>query len=139
MVLADKLAIAGLVVSVTGFIVAYVTLRKGNENSSAALSLTMTEMCRDAWARYIDAEEDRKALQFGDMMNVFEVGATLYYQGSFAGITKKMQEHYFKDVFKYLAEDLSKRDEVKDLSEKPSTFEHCKKFCEQFRINLFHH
>lgn len=139
MELADKLAVVGLIISAVGFVFAVITLRKGNENSSAALSLSMTEMCRNAWSRYIDAKDERKELEFGDMMNVFEVGTTLYFQDSFAGITKSMQEKYFKDVFKYLAEDFSKRVEVKALADQADTFEYCKKFCDQFNIKLFRH
>ena len=138
--MANCIAGASLAVSIVGFFFAYITLKKSNENSSASFSLTMADLCRQAWARYLDAAtDDQRAYAFGDMMNVFENGATLFNQGAFSGITKDMQEKYLKDVFQLLSDDPGKRRAVRELADENGTFKHAKKFCAARNIKLFHH
>jgi len=133
-------AILGLIVSVAGFGVAYWTLRKGNINSSASLSLAISETYSSAWSRYLEATDPHiEKYELGELLNSLESGATLFHQGAFVGLAKALQEKAIKNAVKVLSEDPVNRDNARELMDQATTFRELRKFCDKRNLKLFHH
>jgi hypothetical protein len=137
MVLADKLAIAGLLVSTFGFALAVWTLEKGNRNASAGAVLTLNENFRSAWARWCDAAPDKKNYELHDLLNLVEVATTLYNDRAYAGRSKGMMEKYLKSILNLMDSSETMRAALRPMQDELDTFEHTKRFCRKFRIQLF--
>lgn len=137
MPLSDKLAIAGLLVSMLGFGLAVWALEKGNRNASASLVLTLSESFRAAWARWLDAAEDKKDFELHEVLNLVEVATTLYNDRAYAGHSKGMMEAYLKSILNMMDGSEGMRAALAPMQDEPKTFEHTKAFCRKFRIQLF--
>ena len=130
--------ILGLVVSVAGFWLAYLALRKGNINSSAALSLTISEIYSNAWAKYLDAKTPAiEKYELGELLNALESGATLFHEGTFVGLARKLQEKAIKNAIKVLSKDAQNLKNARDLLNEKTTFIELRKFCKKRGVELF--
>lgn len=132
-------AILGLIVSIAGFGLAYWTLRKGNINSSAALSLTISEAYSSGWTKFLEAPPQFEKYELGELLNKLESGATLFHEGAFVGLAKTLQEKAIKNAIKVLSEDLLNRQNARELMDQETTFKELRKFCNKRSLKLFHH
>lgn len=133
-------SILGLIVSVAGFGLAWWTLRKGNVNSSAALSLTISETYATAWDNFLAAiDPKREKYELGELLNKLESGATLFHEGVFVGRVKTLQEKAIKNAVKLLSDDLQTRTNARDLMDQETTFKELRKFCDKRSLKLFRH
>jgi hypothetical protein len=136
---ADKLALLSLVVGIVALFVAAVSLvvavyaiRKGNRNSSVATLVTITEAAREAWKRFLNAENDNdRGYELAELMNILEVGCAMVNERSLAGVSKDLLKELFKQELAHIDGNEYARGQIKTMMSEPHTFEQISRFKER--------
>lgn len=102
----DQIASASLFVAAIALTVAVYTVFKGNRSSSVATMVTLNEASREAWHRFLFATtEDDRSYQLAELLNTLEIACSILNEGSFAGVSKGLLNHYLKEAITALKED----------------------------------
>jgi len=126
---ADWIALSSEVVAVSSLYVAIYSVRKGNRNSSVATMVMISEASREAWKRFLSAQnEETRSYELAELMNLLEIACAILNEKSFAGVSKKLLNDYLNEVVSLLCNDVGASKAIEGLFSSPTTFEHIRKF-----------
>ena len=95
--------------------------------------VTMNQGFADSWRRLVSVASDRKAHEFAEMMNGFEIAAAIHQEGSVRGVAKELLEDYLCRALSMLNEDEGAKQMIADLLDTPSTFRYVIQFLETMK------
>ena len=126
---ADLIAAASLAVSAIALIVAWYAIYKGNRNASVATLVSINEAFRQAWQRFLKADNEAdKSYELAELMNLFEIACGTQNEGSLAGVSKDIMAAYLNQVLTLLIYNDYTKAKIAELLETPNTFENIHKF-----------
>jgi hypothetical protein len=123
------LTFVSLIVAAAALWVAMVALGRADRNASAGTVVTLNQSFADGWRHFQDADdEDRRDVEFAELMNTFEIAAAVHQEGSLHGVAKKLIENYLCSALKTIDADEDARRRVGALRDTADTFEYLIKF-----------
>jgi hypothetical protein len=130
----DQIALAtGLIsgtISLIALAVALFAIRKGNKNSSAAILVTLNDSFRQAWQRFLAAEDETsRQHEFAELLNVMEIACAIYLEKSLAGVSRKLAEEYISHILT----NVDAQERLASMINSPTTFEYIAGFRAKMR------
>jgi hypothetical protein len=126
---AFAVAFASLLVSAISILVACYAIRRSNRNSSAATLVTLYEGFRQAWQRFLDAEDDsERQYQLSELMNLAELACAIHSERSFVGGSRELVQDYLQRSLSLLVDNENVRRQVPAMFHSPETFKYIRRF-----------
>jgi hypothetical protein len=120
---ADLLSLASLGVAFVALAVACYAIYKGNRNSSVATLVAINEAFRQAWQRFLTAQDDgAKSYELAELMNLLEIACGTLNERSLAGVSHGIMAAYLKEVLALLIDNEYAKCEITKLLNGPTTF-----------------
>jgi hypothetical protein len=134
----DQIALAtGLIsgtISLIALAVALFAIRKGNKNSSAAILVTLNDSFRQAWQRFLAAEDETsRQHEFAELLNVMEIACAIYLEKSLAGVSRKLAEEYISHILTLLESNDDAQERLASMINSPTMFEYIAGFRAKMR------
>lgn len=136
--LPDLIAATSVAVSVIALAVAVVAIRKADRNSSAATTVTLNEAFRQAWPRFLSANDEDRQYEFSELMNLLEIGCAIYLEGSISGISRELIEEYLGNTLSLLESNEDARSRIELMRHSPTTFRYVRQFLVRTRRSGLH-
>jgi hypothetical protein len=130
---ADFSGLASLAVSVVALVIAFYSIQRGNRNSAASLMVALNEGFRQAWVRYLKADEEGRAFELAELLNLLEVAAAAHYEGSLAGVSRELAEQYLCANLALLELNDHARGRIAELQHSSDTFKYLRVFLAKVR------
>lgn len=128
--LVDWVAIVSLLVAVIALLLSVIAVRDGNRNSSCATLVTLNEGFRQAWQRFLPAEDNAREYELAELMNLFEIACAVHAENSFSGNSRNLLRSYLERTLTLLEKDEYSRARMKSMVESNDTFIFIQKFLE---------
>ena len=126
---ADLLSATSLAVALIALVVAYYAIYRGNRNTSVATLITINEAFRQAWQRFLNAQDEgAKKYELAELMNLLEIECGTQNEGSLAGVSRHIMTAYLDDVLALLINNDYAKSEIGKLLNAPTTFENIHKY-----------
>ncbi len=127
----DLAAWASLAVSLIALAVAFLAIRRGDNNSSAALLVTFNENFRSSWQRILHSDESDRQFELAELMNLVEIACLIQREKSIHGRAAKLLDDYIKQAVGHVLHNQSLASEIPSLFQDETTFENITYFLSQ--------
>lgn len=126
----DWVAAASLLISLTALVVSRYAIRKSNRNSSCATLVTLNEGFRQAWQRFLSAENTERQYEFAELMNLFEIACAIQAERSLSGNSQGLMEDYLDRTLSLLENNEDSRLRMLQMLDSQNTFIYVQRFLE---------
>jgi hypothetical protein len=127
--LAFVVALASLIFSVVSIVVAWYAISKSNKNSSAATLVTLNEGFRQAWQRFLGAQnESERQYELSELMNLAELTCAIHSERSLVGVSRELVQDYLQRSLSLLVHNEDVRKQIPAMFHSPETFEYIRRF-----------
>ncbi len=138
----DLIAIWSLIGGFTAVLIAILTLRRGNKNSSVASMIPLNAEIRDMWDEYIasftsldfttslelEALEREISTKLERLLNVLELAAAIEVEGTLSGVSRVLMRDYLSRMLDIIISDDYTNARVSELLQDDSTFIFIRRF-----------
>lgn len=122
-------AVITLVIAVVALVVAWHAISRSNKNSSAATLVALYEGFRQAWQRFLDAEDDAgQQYELSELMNLVELACAIDSEHSFVGVSRKLVREYLENSLLLLSNNENAGRRIPAMFTSPTTFEYIRRF-----------
>jgi hypothetical protein len=134
-----------LVISAFAVVLALLTLRRGNKNSSVASMIPLNAEIRDMWTQYISSFQDiefdtipeleafeREIIRkLERLMNVLEIAAAIEVEGTLTGISRDLMRDYLRRTLEDIIRNDYTSSKVSSLLQDDKTYIFIRRFLKQ--------
>jgi len=129
----DMIATASLGVAGAALVIAWYGILRANKTTSAATLIALNEGLRQGWERYFDAnkkaEDSRITIELAELLNLFEIACSSYFEKSFSGNSRELLEEYLDSTLESLVKYPDTAERVTEkLIQSKTTFKYIKKY-----------
>lgn len=93
--------------------------------------ITLNVAFRDAWERFLTADELHQPFHFAELMNLFEIACAMYQEKSLVGVSGDLVRRYMEEILGKLVKSLYADEKIPMLLTGPTTFLHIKRFLDE--------
>jgi len=123
-------------------VIAILTLRRGNNNSSVATMIPLNAEIRQMWSEYDDtlsninfkndaelaALDDKITVQLQNLMNVLEIAAAIEVEGTLSGVSRILMRDYLEQMLMIIIRDDYTNAKVSELLQDETTYIFIRRF-----------
>jgi hypothetical protein len=132
----DWIAIAGVVVSLAGLVVALAALAvawfaivRGNKNSSAAILITLNDLFRQGWQRFLsETDSNKRQFELAELFNLFEIACAIHSEKALVGVSRELMTEYLNFTLDHLQENKEAMAAFERLTQTDETFRYMRQF-----------
>lgn len=120
---------AALLFALASIFVALYAISRSNKNSSAATLVTLNEGFRQAWQRFLEAEDDAgRQYELSELMNLAELACAIHSERSLVGVSRELAGDYLEKSLSLLSDNADARGRIPAMFNSPETFEYIRRF-----------
>jgi hypothetical protein len=141
----DLIAFWSLIIGIIAIVLALLTLRRGNKNSSVASMIPLNAEIRGMWDQYIssfasvdfttvlelETLEREIALKLEQLMNVLEIAAAIEVEGTLSGVSRVLMREYLQRTLDDIISNDYTSAKVSDLLQDENTYIYIRRFLRQ--------
>lgn len=121
----DWIATASGFIALIALGVAVYAIRRSNRNSSIATLVTLNDGFRQAWHRFLSAQQEAaRSYEFSELMNLVEIAAAIEWEGSLAGVSREIASEYLAHNLRMLENNDYAREKIQAAVHDPTTFKY---------------
>jgi len=130
----DCLTLGAIAVAGVGLWFNWYGIHRGNHNSSATSIITLNEAWRQAWERFLRAEDEAvKQYQFAELLNLLEIACALRIRNVLTGVSRELLTEYLDDVMRLLNTSDDAKGRLEALIHSKTTFKYLRLYLKYLR------